>query len=70
MIVSNGYSIMQDVNNNRIVINLPQTINSITSTVIPFSGRRRTITAEEESCLLHIIIAMYEGKCEIGRAHV
>lgn len=62
MIVSGGYSIMQEVTKNRIVIMLPQTIASITSTGIPMSGRRKCITADEEATLLHIVMAMFEGK--------
>lgn len=62
MVVSEGYSIMQEVLKNRIIIVLPQTSASITGTSVPMSGRRITITADEEAVLLHIVKAMYEGK--------
>ena len=62
MVISEGYSIMQEVKKNRIVINLPQTVISLTSTSVPMSGRRTCITGDEEAVLLHIVKAMYEGK--------
>lgn len=64
MVVSNGYSIMQEVTKNRIVISLPQTLNSLTGTTDPLKGRRQTITAEEEAVLLNIVMAMYERRTD------
>ena len=61
MVISEGYSIMQEVKKNRIVINLPQTWQSVTGTTVSMSGRRKTLTEEEEAALLHIVKAMYEG---------
>ena len=61
MVTCNGYSIQQDIKHNRLVVNLPQTSSSITTTTIPMSGRRVSLTSEEEAALLDIVIAMYEG---------
>lgn len=62
MIISEGYSICQEVKKNRIIITLPQTMNSITSTAVPFSGRRERLTESEEAVILNIVKAMYKNE--------
>ena len=62
MIISEGYSIMQEPKKNRIIINLPQTIATMNTTVEPLSQRYLTITAEQEAVILGIVKAMYEGR--------
>lgn len=61
MIISEGYSIMQEPKKNRIIINLPQTVATMNTTVEPLSQRYLTITAEQEAVILGIVKAMYEG---------
>lgn len=62
MIISEGYTIMQEPNKNRIIIGLPQTVSSQTTTTIPMSGRRKVLTTEEETVLLSIVKALFKGQ--------
>ena len=64
MIVMDGYNIVQYPKENRIVITLPQTLNTMNNTVTPVSERRQRITAEEETILLTIVKDMYERRSE------
>lgn len=64
MIVTDGYNIVQYPKENRIVISLPQTLDTMNNTVTPFSERRQRITAEEEAILLTIVKDMFERRSE------
>ena len=64
MIVTDGYNIVQYPKENRIVISLPQTLDTMNNTVTPVSERRQRITAEEETILLTIVKDMYERRSE------
>ena len=64
MIVSNGYAIEQYVNDNKIVITLPQTLKTIKNTVTPVSGRKVKLTEEELGGLLLTVVALFGGKDE------
>ena len=60
MIVIDGYTLIQYPNENRIVITLPQTLNTMIDTATPVANRRKVITGGEEAALLEIIKHIYE----------
>lgn len=62
MTVIDGYSIMQYVTRNQIVINLPQTWDTLTNTVAPIADRRTALTDLEETALLTAVKAMFENE--------
>lgn len=63
MIVSNdGYQIIQDVNNNRIIIVLPQTWETANNTVSPVKNRKKMLDNGEESILLGVVKALFENE--------
>ena len=62
MILCNGYLIVQE--KNRIIINLPQTRETIASTDAPLSNRKQKLNTHEEATLLWLAIQMFEGKEE------
>ena len=64
MIVSDGYSIIEHINKNQIVITLPQTLKTLTNTVTPIVERRTQLTDAELTAILMAIKAMYEAKEE------
>ena len=66
MIVSDGYSLEYIPNRNRIVISLPQTMQTISNTVAMVSNRRTNLTVTEEAAILSVVKAIME-KVEDGR---
>lgn len=60
MIVSDGYSIEYYPKKNRIEIVLPQTMQTISSTVAMVTNRRTHITPEEEMIILSVVKAIFE----------
>lgn len=64
MTVIDGYSLTQYVNQNQIVINLPQTRNTLTNTVTPVADRRKVLTDLEEAALLTAVKAMFENETQ------
>lgn len=65
MIVSNGYSIVENINKNQIVITLPQTRSTLMNTVTPTVERRIQLTDAELTAILVAVKAMYEAKEEV-----
>lgn len=64
MIESEGYLLVYDRANNRIVIHLPQTIETSTNTVAMVKNRRTYLTPSEESIILQTVKAIIERKEE------
>lgn len=52
MIVIGDYSIEQLIQQNKIVITLPQTMETVTNTTIPFSYRKDKLTDTELAMIL------------------
>ena len=64
---SDGYSIRQEINNNQIIISLPQTIRTLNNTVESVSYERRlALTETEEASLLMMVKTMLEKEVEDG----
>ena len=61
MIVSNGYTLAQDTRNNRIIITLPQTTETITNTVEPISYRKTHLSEGEETVVLELVKRLLES---------
>ena len=61
MILSDGYSLTYYANRNKIVIILPQTIQTLTNTVAMASNRKTELTAEEEATILAVVRAIMDG---------
>lgn len=59
MILIGNYSIVEDINNNRIVINLPQTIETLSSTELPIENRRKNLHDDELLSLLYAVVNLY-----------
>ena len=64
MIVDGWYSIQQNIQQNRLVICLPQTQETLVSTAHPISYRRTELSEEEETIILGIVKRMYEPEGE------
>ena len=64
MIVDGWYSIQQNIQQNRLVICLPQTQETLVSTAQPISYRRTELSEEEETIILGIVKRMYEPEGE------
>ena len=62
MIISDGYSIEFFRNRNQIVITVPQTMESLTSTVAMVSNRRTYLTESEMMALLWYVKAIMERR--------
>ena len=60
MITNDGYSITQYVNQNKIVITLPQTTHTLMNTVTPVAQRRVELSDNELTAILVAVKAMYE----------
>ena len=56
-----GYSITQYPKENRIVITLPQRLDTPVSTILPVSERRMMLSDAEEAALLVAVKAMFEN---------
>lgn len=64
MVTANGYCVVQYPKQNRIVISLPQTWDTLTDTTGIPRNRRDVLTAEDEAILLDIVMELYEGDME------
>lgn len=60
MIIIDGYSIEHYASENRIVIMLPQTTQTLTNTVSMVSNRRTDITSDELGAILVVVKALLE----------
>ena len=61
MIVSNGYTLVQDTKHNRIIIILPQTMDTLTNTVEPISYRKIQLSQTEETVVLELVKRLFES---------
>ena len=61
MTVFDGYSLTQYVAKNLIVITIPPTWDTLTSTVAPIADRKKALTDAEEVALLTAVKAMLEN---------
>lgn len=64
MIISDGYAIEQYPLQNRIVITLPQTADTIQNTLTMPQNRRMKLTSNELTAILVSVKGMYERKGE------
>lgn len=55
MIISDGYSLVYDKGRNKIVIGLPQTMQTATNTVSMVTNRKVDLTDEEQMMILGIV---------------
>jgi hypothetical protein len=62
MLISDGYAIEYYRAANRIVINIPQTVETLTSTAAMVSNRRTYLSDEELSALLALVKTFMERK--------
>lgn len=62
MIVGDGYSLIYDKYKNRIVILLPQTMETLTNTKDSVTDRKIDITADEQSLILNVVKAVFERR--------
>lgn len=60
MIVCDGYSIEQYTLQNRLVINLPQTVHTVQDTHAMPQSRRIKLTSNELTAILVVVKGMYE----------
>ena len=60
MVTCKGYSIYQDVQNNKIVITLPQTNRTLVSTASEPVNRRLQVSPGEEAILLAVVMEMFK----------
>lgn len=68
MIKSDGYSLTYYVDLNKIVIILPQTMQTLTNTVAMVSNRKTELTAEEEAAILAVVRAIMDGGADDGNS--
>lgn len=61
MTIIDGYTIIQEPQKNRIVISLPQTLQTTQSTIGEVTDRRIELRQEEEAALLVAVKAMFEN---------
>ena len=64
MIVGDGYSLFYDKNKNRIVIHLPQTMQTARNTVDAVTDRKIDINESEQSLILNVVKAVFERRSE------
>lgn len=62
MISIEGYMLVYEPKNNRIVITLPQTMETLTNTVSEIVDRRIDISSEEEATILNVVKNIMERK--------
>jgi len=55
-----NYSCYQDPKKNRIIIVLPQTIETMTNSLSPISDRKQLLTEAEEGMLVMVVQKMFE----------
>ncbi len=60
MVTCKGYSIYQDVQNNKIVITLPQTNRTLVSTASEPVNRRLQVSPGKEAILLEVVMEMFK----------
>lgn len=60
MIQIDGYTIEHFPKQNRIIIGLPQTMSTATSTVMPIAERRQSISTHELSAILALTKTCFE----------
>ena len=60
MIVIGDYSIEQLIQQNKIIITLPQTMETMTNTTIPFSYRKNKLTDTQLAMLLMTVMKEME----------
>lgn len=60
MVTSEGYTVRQE--RNRIIIDLPQTWETLTNSAFPIVNRPIFLSTEQESCLLAIIKEFMRGE--------
>lgn len=60
MVTCKGYSIYQDVQNNKIVITLPQTNRTLVCTTSEPVNRRLQVSPGEEAILLAVVMEMFK----------
>lgn len=61
MITSDGYSLIYYPNRNQIIINLPQTLISLTNTVTIVKNRKTELSATEQGTILAVVKAIVDG---------
>lgn len=64
MIVSDGYSLNYDKGKNKIVICLPQTMETLTNTIDAVTDRKIDINASEQLFILNAVMAVMERRSE------
>ena len=64
MIVGDGYCLSYDKNKNRIVILLPQTMQTATNTMDAITDRKIDINESEQSLILNVVKAVFERRGE------
>lgn len=64
MIVGDGYYLNYDKDKNRIVILLPQTMETLTNTMDAVTDRKIDITESEQSLILNVVKAVFERRNE------
>ena len=62
MITGDGYYLNYDKYKNRIVIHLPQTMETLTNTMDAVTDRKIDITASEQSLILNMVKAVFERR--------
>lgn len=64
MISCDGYYLIYDKNKNRIVIQLPQTMETATNTLDAVTDRKIDINGSEQSLILNVVKAVFERRGE------
>ena len=64
MIVCDGYSLIYDKDKNRIVIQLPQTMRTLTNTMDAVTDRKIYINASEQAFILNAVKVVFERTSE------
>ena len=62
MIMTDGYSVWYEKNANRIVISLPQTMETVTNTITAITNRKHDFTDSELCAILSVTKAIAEGR--------
>ena len=64
MIVCDGYCLYYDKDKNRIVILLPQTMQTLTNTMDAVTDRKIDINESEQSLILNVVKAVFKRRSE------
>ena len=62
IVTDDGYSVCYEKNANRIVISLPQTVETVTSTITMVVNRKNEFTDSELCVILSVVKAITEKK--------